>query len=447
MPTVSDHPASVDPASLDRKTVISLNSVVICPNCWHRFPPDSIWWIATNPILNGDPVLGSDAQLRFLPTRFNVHGSAIDSRGSVCDRMACPRCRLVVPRPCLETKPIFLSIAGTPSCGKSFLLASMTNQLRSVLPSKLKLSYRDADATCNQNLTAYEEQLFYSHEPDKPIRLRKTEEQGDDYAATTLDGIRVQLVSPFLFSISPVDGHPNIAHSIRCSRVVALYDNAGESFAPGSDAANNPVTRHLGQSLATLFCYDPMQDARLRSRLVGKTDDVQITDQVVTARQETVLYEVIERIRRLRGMSQSEKSDRPLMVLVTKYDSWRSLLPDTNLELIELFATREDGLKAIDLRVIREVNKRTRDLLAQTSPDLVAAVESFTNNPWFIPVSATGVPPLTDPETKITGVKPKDLKPIWCEVPMLVALALSGSGLLPFIDTKSNVSGTAQAVR
>jgi len=312
----------------------------------------------------------------------------------------------------------------------------MASQLRSAFPSKLKISFRDADASCNVVLNAFEEQLFYSSKPDVPVRLKKTEEQGDDYAATILDGSPVNLVSPFLFAVSPMTGHPNASDPYQYSRVVALYDNAGESFAAGSDSANNPVTRHLSQSLATFYCYDPMQDARLRSQLIGKSDDVQLSTQVVSARQETVLYEVIERIRRLRGMSQSEKTDRPLMVIVTKYDSWRSLMPDTELNTVDPFVSRGDGLGAIDLRVVREVSRRTRELLFKSSPDLVAAVESFTNNAWFIPVSATGVPPQTDPVTKITGVKPADLKPIWCEVPMLVALALAGAGLVPFVDTK-----------
>ena len=419
-----------------RSLRVQLNSIVVCPNCWHRFSPDEILWIASNPNLIGDPVLGADPPLRFLPTRYNIQGNAIDSRGSNCDNMACPRCRLKVPRACIETKPIFLSIAGTPSCGKSFLLASMANQLRAAFPSKLKISFRDADASCNVVLNAFEEQLFYSSQPDVPVRLKKTEEQGDDYASTILEGSPVQLVSPFLFAVSPMDGHPNASDPYKFSRVVALYDNAGESFAPGSDSANNPVTRHLSQSLATFYCYDPMQDSRMRSQLIGKSDDVQLSSQVVSARQETVLYEVIERIRRLRGMAQSEKTDRPFMVIVTKYDSWRCMLPDIDLNCVDPIVSRTDGLGAINLRVVREVSRRTRELLFKSSPDLVGAVESLTSSAWFIPVSATGVPPQTDPVTKITGVKPADLKPIWCEVPMLVALALAGSGLVPFVDSK-----------
>ena len=124
------------------------------------------------------------------------------------------------------------------------------------------------------------------------------------------------------------------------------------------------------------------------------------------------------------------------MVIVTKYDSWRCMLPDTDLNCVEPIVSRGDGLGAIDLRVVREVSRRTRELLFKSSPDLVGAVESLTSSAWFIPVSATGVPPQTDPVTKITGVKPADLKPIWCEVPMLVALALAGSGLVPFVDSK-----------
>jgi hypothetical protein len=419
-----------------RKYSVPINSTIICPNCWFRFPPQDILWIAAHPSLRGDPTLGPDSAIRFLPTRFNVLGNALDSKGANCDRTACPRCRLSVARACIENRPIFLSIAGTPSCGKSFLLASMSHQTRNTLPAKFKVSFQDADPACNLVLHGYEEQLFYSPEPSRPVRLKKTEEQGDDYVATKLDGNLVQLVSPFLFSVKPANGHLNESKSDTLSRVIAMYDNAGESFAPGRDAADNPVTRHLGQSMAVLFCYDPMQDARLRAKLVGKTNDLQATSQAVNARQETILYEVMQRIRKLRGMSQSESTERPLLLLVTKYDAWHSLLPDTDLRLVDPFVQRSDGQSAIDLRVVREVSRRTRDMLFGTSPDLVTAVESFSTNPWFIPVSATGAPPKMDEATGISGVRPCDLQPIWCDIPLLVAMSLAGIGLVPFVDSK-----------
>ena len=74
---------------------------VTCAHCWHRFRPARILWVAQHEDLAGDPVL-KDEPLRFLPTRFNLEGMAIDGRGMVCNTMACPQCHLHIPRVLLE---------------------------------------------------------------------------------------------------------------------------------------------------------------------------------------------------------------------------------------------------------------------------------------------------------------------------------------------------------
>src|SRR5580693_7312311 len=109
-----------------RRDNTPLPTRVTCPHCWHRFPPEEIKWIAAHSDLAGDPLLGSDAPQRFLPSRFNVEGLAIDVKGVACQLLACPRCHLTVPRAVLEMEPLFVSVLGAPGSGKSYFLASMT---------------------------------------------------------------------------------------------------------------------------------------------------------------------------------------------------------------------------------------------------------------------------------------------------------------------------------
>ena len=138
------------------RAAIPLRNRVTCPHCWNVFPPEQALWIAQHPDLIGDPRLGDQQQQRFLPTRFTVDGAAIDSRGFACHGLACPRCHLAVPRPLFETEPLFLSILGAPACGKSYFLASMTWQLRKVLPKNFSLAFGDADPVSNDRLHGYE---------------------------------------------------------------------------------------------------------------------------------------------------------------------------------------------------------------------------------------------------------------------------------------------------
>jgi len=42
-----------------------------------------------------------------------------------------------------------------------------------------------------------------------------------------------------------------------------------------------------------------------------------------------------------------------------------------------------------------------------------------------------------DPETdQIAGIRPRDINPMWAEVPLLVALARWGGGMIPFYRRK-----------
>lgn len=54
----------------------NLDGGLTCPVCWLRFDTGDIMHIAVHDSLRGDPVLGEDAQQRFLATRFNNAGQA-----------------------------------------------------------------------------------------------------------------------------------------------------------------------------------------------------------------------------------------------------------------------------------------------------------------------------------------------------------------------------------
>ena len=256
----------------DRITSRSFGMVsqVTCPHCWHLFPPHEIMWIAAHNDLMGDPVLGPEKPSRFLPTRFSLDGHALDARGVPCQQLACPRCHLVVPRSAIESEPLFISIIGGPKTGKSYLLAAMTWELRKRLPSAFAVAFNDADAVANQHLNDYEATLFLPEDPEKLVALAKTDESGDLYDQANLSGHTVSLPRPFLFNVRPAPQHPHTHISEKVSRVICMYDNAGESFQPGKDTMASPVTQHLAKSRVLVFLFDPTQD-----RASGKMPGIQ----------------------------------------------------------------------------------------------------------------------------------------------------------------------------
>lgn len=427
---------------------INLRSRVTCPHCWEAFAPEETLWVAAHPELLGDARLGDDKPRRFLPSRFTAEGNAIDVRGAVCQDLACPRCHLISPRALLELAPLFVSIAGTPSCGKSYYLAAMTWKLRQTLPRDFELSYSDADPQSNLILNAYEEQQFLAPKQDEVVKLRKTEEQGDAYDEVRYGAQVVSYPRPFLFAVRPTAKHPGAADSKRIAKLLCLYDNAGESFLPGKDTVVNPVTRHLGKSQAVLYCFDPTQDPRFRSACANRTQDYQVAKAPVTARQETVLHEITSRVRQHTGLQQTEQRLEPLIVVVTKCDAWWSLMG--NIPVPAPWNLAEDGKAPmrLNMAVVQKVSRAVRDLLSHFTPELVAAAEGFSRQTWYVPVSATGCSPepLQVNGATVWGVRPKNIRPMWCEVPMLLALAIAAPGSVT-IHEQNAANPTADAAQ
>lgn len=406
-----------------------LRNAATCPNCWADFSVSDVKWISAHEELIDDYRLGPGAQQRFLPTRFDANGCALDIRGMTCHELACPNCHLRVPRSSLVFSPFFVSIAGTPSCGKSFYLASMTWTLRQTLPTFFNLLFSDSDAESNQILNDYEQQLFFNPDKSRLVKLAKTEVVGDWYSTIRIDEQLISYPKPFFFDVRPNHSHQKYDRRDHVSRLLCLYDNAGESFLPGADTVANPVTRHLGRAEAWLFCYDLTQDPRFRETLRGNSDDYQITTGAVTARQEIVLNEMINRIRRYGQLGRKGKTDKPLIVVCTKFDAMGSLFDLAKYP--SPWITINDGESCVlDFTAIHRVSGEIKDLLQKHCPELVAASEALSNKVYYIPVSATGCSPQKDPETGAFMMRTDQIKPVWCEVPFLLASALRAPSLV-----------------
>ncbi len=418
-----------------QRSALRLQSRVTCPHCWHHFAPHDTLWVSQDTELLGDPRLGKEQQLRFLPTRFTPEGDAIDSRGFACQMLACPNCHLVVPRALLEMDPLFFSILGAPASGKSYFLASMTWQLRKVLPKYFNLSLGDADPSINETLNSYEELLFLNSDPETPTTLPKTDTEGAHLYDSVLFGDQtIMFPRPYVFGLRPLEGHPYFEQRDRLSRALCLYDNAGEHFIPGSDKLGTPVTRHLALSRVLFFLFDPSQDPDFRRACAAQTADPQMRDRVRTYRQELVLLEAAARVRRHAGLGQTSQHSAPLVVVVTKFDAWQSLLGDVpkRLDLSQIIRAGKGDLSAVDLSAVEEMSRRVRKVMLEHRSEFVAAAEGFCKEVIYVPVSALGRPPESQAGTGALLVRPQDIQPMWAEVPMLYALARWVEGLIPY---------------
>ena len=346
---------------------------------------------------------------------------------------------------CSKWSRCFYSILGAPACGKSYFLAALTWQLRQVLPKQFALTFGDADPISNHRLHEYEEMQFLNPNADALVELKKTEEQGDLYDTVLFGEQPVSYPRPFMFELRPAEAHPNYAAAGKLSRVLCLYDNAGESFLPGHDTATSPVTRHLALSRALFFLFDPTQDPRFRRACQGKSRDPQMLeraqrlDREASGRQETILAEAALRVRRYAGLSTRAKHKRPLIMIVTKYDSWSCLLDDRRLD-DPWVASPKSPVAAMNLETIEQMSGKLRGLLWKHSPEIVSAAESFAEQVLYVPVSATGRGPEIDPLTGGRGFRPRDIHPHWVEAPILYMLSRWVEGLVPYLRPGVNAT-------
>jgi hypothetical protein len=408
-----------------------------CPHCWTAFAPEEVLWVSAHSDLLGDPRLGLEQLQRFLPTRFDLNGNAIDAKGFPCHTLACPKCHLAVPRAVLEMEPTFVSILGTPACGKSYYLTALTWELRRLLPVHFGLSFTEADTVSNRHLSEYEESLFLNPRAQELVPLadliRKTDLQGELYDTVMYGDQAVSYPRPFLFTMQPLKNHPHFGRAEKMARNLCLYDNAGEHFLTGQDSTASPVTHHMTHSKLLMFLFDPTQDQRFRSLCqLGKGDSAN-TASGRTSRQESTLLEAAARVRRYTGLPQNAKHQRPLIVAVTKLDAWRHLLADKDWQ--EPWIAK-DRIAGIDVEKIEKRSQDTRGLLFKICPEMVHAAEGFAQQVVYIPVSALGRIPEPDPQTNNLALRPGEIKPIWVTVPLLYGFCRWLPGLIPSLRRK-----------
>jgi hypothetical protein len=422
----ASHPPDNLPARM-----FGLVSRVTCPHCWYQFTPDKTLWVSQHSDLMGDPVLGAEKPRRFLPVRFTVDGRALDARGAVCQSLACPQCHLILPRSVLEADPLFLSIIGGPQTGKSYFLASMTWELRSKLPAAFAVAFSDADTVTNQQLNDYEATLFLPEDADRLTGIAKTDTTGAGYDQTMIGGHAVILPKPFLFNVRPMPQHVHAAHSAKISRVLCMYDNAGESFQPGVDEAKSPVTQHLAKSKVLMFLFDPTQDPRFRQQCRTISQDPQLAASGNTQRQETILTEAAHRVRRYANLPPNKKHPSPLLVLVPKSDVWGSMLDEDVTSDPVLGHAVAGRLAAVDVQRIDRVSAKLRALLLKYTPELIGAAEDFCEHVVYIPLSAIGCSPQKHPEGRPgLFVRPREVQPRWASVPVMYMFAKWTTGLI-----------------
>ena len=419
--SLTTHPLFREPRELMER--------VHCPSCRVSFAPSEVLFVAEDARLVGDPVAGPAQQLRFLPTRFDVGGAALDPEGARCTRVACPRCRIEFPRAMIELPSTFISVVGAPGCGKSHLLAAMTWGLRRER-ARAGACMVDTEPKLNARLHRDENILFGAPDSNEIVRLAKTEISGDAllYRTVRVKDKEETLPLPLIFTLHQgaqalgelVTNELNIVESAKHeASLVVLYDNAGEHFLPGADESTQPVTRHLSQSRAILFVFDPTQDPRFRAAVgMSETGGANI-------RQDLVLTETFARVRHHRSRHAADDLDVPLILVLSKADAW------SKAAHIDLSVEPYLPSGGLDFAALKKTDHALRSLLEGACPEFMTAVRAASSRVLIVPCSALGPCATADVGADIgggvtrgVGVRPSQIRPQWASVALLASLPL-----------------------
>ena len=409
-PVPVDQPANSRTLTAEEKKA-ELGESFMCPYCRTVSNLEDVLSVSVSPGLLGDPVLGEGEQVRFLPSQFTGNGLALDSDGGVCTEIACPRCHMSLPRSLLDTPQMVMSVVGAAGAGKSVFLASSMWQCRQMLSRMFGVSFMDLDPVANRWINAYEEKLFFQEDDTTLQQIEKTDLQASNVSRSVmLDGDRVLLPLPSFFQL----------HSLGNSQPISLvvYDSAGEHFRAGADTQASAVTLNMLNSDTLFFMFDPSADPRFRPLL----DRGGGTAHNYAQRQDVLLAEMSARIRRHLGNRSEARLSKPLIFGVSKADLLRNRLPLN----MPIYAGDEPRKYALDVGVLKEVSRRTEDLLNEIAPEVAATARDIASDVWFVPVSALGHNPMRE------GVRPCDIKPVWTELPVVFTLAKRG--LVPVVN-------------
>lgn len=387
-------------------------NTIHCTTCWEKFPISHLRFIAEHPKLMWDPISGENESLRFRPSVFNESGVAIDPMGANCTRIACPRCRCELPRRILHDQILPISIIGTPASGKSCLLATGLRELRREGPA-LGYTLIDAAPSLNNHIHELEEKLYPQEVTNSTAQIGKTDPNDLSTYKEILVGVGESSV--------PRPIHLTWRDNTNESRTIVFHDTAGEAFLHNSGIT--PSIEHLASANTLIFVLDPFQDPGMRD-VISKVDpQFQIFSKGGSARQDLLILETADRIRRLQGKSTEDKLNIPIIFAINKLDAWQSLVDDIDFS-ISPFTIDSEGNTSLNFEVMELVNNSLRKMLLTYVPDWLDAMDAISSDITIVPSAPLGISPIGD-EFGSLKIEIKSVSPIWAHVPFLMAIKKS----------------------
>jgi hypothetical protein len=186
--------------------------------------------------------------------------------------------------------------------------------------------------------------------------------------------------------------------------------------------------------------FDPTQEPLFLRQCVGRSPDPQVEENMrdkgqdaVRDPQSTILSMADQSVKKFLGLEVAQPLDTPLVIIVAKFDAWRHLLRGD----LPPFSIPGDPVYGLRVSAVQAVSRAIEELMMEFTPDIVSAANRLSRHVTFIPVTATGGPPVVLNGERSAHEKPDykfrvgEIRPNWVEVPLLWMLARHVPGLVP----------------
>lgn len=376
---------------------------LICPSCWLHFSAEDINYIAVHASLTGDPLLGEDEKLRFLPVKYNSAGVPLDPMGVPAREKACPHCHRRLPSTFMQMKNDIVSLVGAPSSGKSYYLSILLHYIPGLLYKNYKVAFVDADPPLNAVINTMKNNLFCASSREEHF-LAKTQLEGGMYDRLVRHGKKVSLPKPFVYIMRDLDDAGN-------QTSITFYDNAGEHFEPNINIDDSPGALHVAYANAIAFLFDPLSSIAIKNKLTNCSDP-QLERESID-QQAIILAEMSNRIKQIRNSVLD--FGIPFAFIVNKCDAIKSLLD---------YSQFEDPVSkgVLDISAIERNSERVRNFLMEFVPEVVVNADMVSSNVMYFIASPFGHSPHTiKNEAGETYIAPdvSKINPIFIEQPFL----------------------------
>lgn len=385
---------------------------LICPSCWLHFSAEDINYISVHASLLGDPLLGEDEKLRFLPVKYNASGMPLDPMGVPAHEMACPHCHRKLPATFLQMKNDIISLVGAPSSGKSYYLCILLKYFPDILFKNYGIAFVDADPPLNTVVNSMKNALFQTSNAENPY-LAKTQLEGGMYDRLIRHGKSVSLPKPFVYVLRDMEEFSD-------QTSLTFYDNAGEHFEPNVNIDDSPGSLHVASANAILFLYDPLTSTEIRQKLAHNSDP-QLKKESID-QQSIILAEMSNRIKQIKNIENAHDLGIPFAFIVNKCDAIRELFDYTTLE-------NPVSKNCFNQEIVNRNSEKIRNFLLDTVPDAVINAEMVSKNIKYFMASPFGHSPREiKKENGEKYIAPiiSDIRPIFIDTPIIWALSQMG---------------------